>query len=109
LLGSSAGLLDTALSHPCFAAAATEEFVLPPAELEVLPAVELELGAEVLPPVELELCAEVLLPAALELGVELLLLLLLLLPQPVSTALPVTTSANKTMTFVRMYQSLRSK
>jgi hypothetical protein len=94
LLASIAALLLIADSHPCFAAAAAAEFVLPPPELEldveVVPAPpELELGVDVLPaPPELELGADVLCE--------------LLLPQPVSTALPATTNTTKTTTLALM-------
>jgi hypothetical protein len=80
LLGSSAGLLLTALSHPCFAAAATAEFVPPPELLELveLPALLGVLVAGVLD--EDVLDAAVLDAAVLE--------LLLLLPQPATNAPP---------------------
>ncbi len=92
LLAAIAGLFVIPASHPCFAAAAAEF---------VLPAPEMELGDEVLlEPPKLELGDEVVLePPALGLAVD---VLLLLLPHPVTTALPATTSTNKTMTFALM-------
>jgi hypothetical protein len=116
LLGSSAALPLMAASHPCFAAAAAGEFVLPPLELDVevaagvelLAAVELELDVEVLiVAVELELELDAGVVAAgveLELGVDVLcLLLLLLLPHPVTTRLPATTSISNTMARAFIY------
>jgi hypothetical protein len=76
LLGSSAGLLLTALSHPCFAAAATAEFVLPPPELPELVELPELLGV---------LVAGVLADDVLDAAV---LELLLLLPQPATSAPP---------------------
>ena len=88
LLAAIAALVLIELSHPCFAAWAAAELVLAPPELE--------LGVDVL-----------LVAPELELGVD--VLLLLLLPQPATTTLPATTSDSRTMIFVRMYESLRSK
>lgn len=78
LLAEIAGLFLIPASHPCFAAWAAAEFVLVP--------LELELGVELL-----ELAVDV--------------LLLLLLPQPVTAIPPATTSTNSTMTVIRMDES----
>jgi hypothetical protein len=78
LLGSSAGLLLTALSHPCFAAAAAAEFVPPP---ELLALVELpEL------PALLDVVAGG--AAADDVLVDDVVVELLLLPQPAMSAPP---------------------
>jgi hypothetical protein len=85
LLESSAGLLATALSHPCFAAAATAELVPPPPELEldveVLAAAVLVAGG---------LDVDVLDAGGLDAAV---LELLLLLPQPATSAPPTARTA----------------
>jgi hypothetical protein len=82
LLESSAGLLLIALSHPCFAAAATAGFAPELLELVELPELLAVLVAG-------GLAVDVLDAGGLDAAVlELLLLLLLLLPHPATSAPP---------------------
>jgi hypothetical protein len=93
LLGSSAALLLTALSHPCLAAAATAEFVPPPELLDVLE------PPDVLDPPELpdppELLDDVPDPPDAELE-------LLLLPQPATSAPPSAATVTMRHSFLTM-------
>ncbi len=101
LLGSSAGLLLTAVSHPCFAAAATAEFALLPPEL--LELVELpELLAVLV--AGGALAVDVLDAGGLDAAV-LELLLLLLLPQPATSAPPTTRIATTENSLLAIWAS----